>query len=90
MKNHGIFSLTKNQPRKGYTMAKAKVASEVPEVKQFFTENKDFLKKLVQNSVQEIMNAEMSNDLNADAYEAVQESAKDIVPGITAGFCIRV
>lgn len=65
-------------------MTKVKVASEVPEVKQFFTENKDFLKELVQNSVQEIMNAEMSNYLNADAYERTGERK-----GYRAGYYSR-
>ncbi len=36
MKSHGIFSLTENQPGKGYAMTKVKAASEMPEVRQFF------------------------------------------------------
>ncbi|MBO7535088.1 MAG: IS256 family transposase, partial [Victivallales bacterium] len=42
------------------------------EVKDLFTQNKDMLKELLQESVQEILEAQMSDLLNAESYERTE------------------
>lgn len=50
-------------------MTRKNVASVPQEVKDLFMQNKDMLKELLQNSVQEILEAQMSDLLNAESYE---------------------
>ena len=53
-------------------MTRKNVVSVPMEVKDLFSQNKDLLKELIQESVQEILNAEMSDFLNAGAYERTE------------------
>ena len=50
-------------------MTKVNLASVPREVKELFTQNKDVLKELLRESVQEILEAQMSELLNAESYE---------------------
>jgi len=54
-------------------MTREKIASKLPEVKEFFNGNEDFLKDLVKKAVQEILDSEMSNFLGAENYERTGE-----------------
>ena len=53
-------------------MTRKNVASFPQEVKDLFTQNKDMLKELLQESVQEILEAQMSDLLNAESYERTE------------------
>ena len=50
-------------------MTKEKTAPKLEEVKALFTENQDVLRKLLQKTVQDILESEMENFLVAGPYE---------------------
>lgn len=50
-------------------MTKQKIASKLPEVKELFNGNEDFLRELVEKAVQSILESEMSDLLGAGSYE---------------------
>jgi len=54
-------------------MTREKIASKLPEVKELFNGNEDFLKDLVKKAVQDILESEMSNFLGAENYERTGE-----------------
>ncbi|MBQ9500835.1 MAG: transposase, partial [Lentisphaeria bacterium] len=53
-------------------MTKEKVAPKFEEVKALFTENSDALRNLLQKMVQDILEGEMENFLEAGPYERTE------------------
>ena len=62
----------KTNPEGDYTMTRQSVARNLEEVKGIFTENSEVLRKLVQEIVQEVLNGEMENHLEAGPYERTE------------------
>ena len=65
-------------------MTRKNAASFPQEVKDLFTQNKDMLKELLQESVQEILEARMSELPHAECYERTGAGAAT-APAITPG-----
>ena len=73
-----------NNPEREYTMTKQNVARNLEEVKGIFTENSEALRKMVQEIVQDVLNGEMENYLEAGPYERTETRR-----GYRAGYYTR-